>query len=217
MKNSILVVGGLSLAGLAIYMYAKNKNNVLTIVSPEVSNELTQILSGGKLPDGTTASGTSSIAKNPIDTVQVTPPAPALDPNKVNSILSTIVWQVDNSIEANRLSKEVLGRVNAQPNYKTRSTHISTNKTIYDLTQKMFDLGYAPNGKGGVYKIVKTPANNTVADGISKSILQKINIIPNYKTKGTLTSLNKEIYDLSQKMFNLGYVPDGKGGSYKIV
>ena len=81
----------------------------------------------------------------------------------------------------------------------------------------MFDLGYAPTGGGGVVKISTVNESNAPAILLSKTILAKINSIPNYKTASTLYAINKDIQNMTIQMANLGYVPDLKGGIYKII
>lgn len=214
MKKSEIIVIGIGVVGLGVYFLTrKSKDSSSTIINPLVDTNASNVQLT-TLPDGTKTTtppnGTSVIAEKPVDVVT------KLNQNEAN-LISALTWQVDKSLEAMVLSKHILERVNAQPSYSTMGTHKAVNKDIYDSTQKMFDLGYAPNGKGGIYNIKKIQGNNAEANALSKKVLDNINKIPNYKTKGTLNAINKEIYDWTQKMFALGYVPDLKGGSYVIV
>lgn len=223
MKNSVKILS-LGAIGVVIYFYFKNKKSGQALVDTtgtdqEFSikasdltgvNEPTQVL-GATLPDGTTATGASNIATSPVDVV----PSKTSTTTLTNTT-SSGAWQTSSLPEAESLSKEIVAKINKLPSYKTSGTLQSVNNDIKDLTNKMFILGYAPNGDGGVYKITVIPASNTEANALSAQILEKVNAIPRYKTKSTHISLNKDIYDLSKKMFELGFVPDGNGGSYRI-
>lgn len=196
MKNSkIIIASVLAILGTGVYFYFKNKK------TPTVVSEAPK-------------AGTSVIAENPIDVINKN----AEDAkNKGNAVLATIVWQVNNSTEALRLSRDILAKFNTIPDYKTKGSKQAINADIYNWTKQMFDLGYAPNGKGGAYKIDKVQSNNSPADALSKMILAKTNALPDYRTKGSLNAMCGDISTWTRQMFDLGYVPDLKGGSYKII
>jgi hypothetical protein len=218
-KTGIVII----LLGLLGYFYFKNKKAVTTdittitdaITTKPISNEPTQVF-GTKLPDGTTATGVSSIAPNPVDVVPTAlPPVVAIAPIALPTVAPIVL--VDNSGEAIKISKQIFTKIGSIPTYRTKGSLQAINKDVYAMTQKMLDLGYAPTGAGGAVRISKINESNAPAIVISKAILAKINSIPNYKTAGTLNAINKDIQNMTTQIFNLGYVPDLKGGIYKII
>jgi hypothetical protein len=189
MENSTKTISiglGVLVLGLGAYLYFKNKKEA---VVGSVSNDV--------------ATGASVIAPSPVDVVS-------------KATVAAVVVGVDNSLEARKISKEIFAKVNSLPNYKTSGSKKAMIDEINNWTEQMFNVGYAPDGKGGIIKISEVKEGNAPAVLLSKAILANVNKLPSYKTSGSISNINKDIYNLTQQMIAMGYVPDLKGGSYKI-